>query len=40
MIEVLSIILSLLIQLPHQPQPPQGLLDCGFSADNVYQCRP
>lgn len=35
-----ALILSLLIQAPHVPKPPQGWLDCAFDARNVYVCRP
>lgn len=40
MILILSTILSLVMPAPHPPEPPKGWLDCGFTANNAYRCKP
>ena len=37
---ICALILALLFPPPHVPQPPQGLLDCGFDQHNIYRCKP
>ena len=40
MICCLSLILAIFVNTPKPPQPPQGYLDCGFTQENVYKCKP
>ncbi len=35
-----TLILGLLFPTAPAPQPPHGLLDCGFDARGVYVCKP
>jgi hypothetical protein len=38
--KICAMILSLLINEPQKPSPPHGWLNCGFTAENVYKCKP
>jgi len=36
----MTFLLALFLHTPPKPQLPQGWLDCYFTKDNIYRCKP
>jgi hypothetical protein len=37
---IITFIVGLLLPAAPTPKPPQGYLDCGFTATDIYICKP